>query len=732
MDSRITKIVLSGYKGLTRTYQLGDATLLTGVNGTGKSACIEGVVYALSGRVPLGKSLDAVAQYFPARGGWVEIHDEAGRWIKRGISRDHERKKVSETLEVSGTPEGRDPDLAPWYCSETVLNLAEFLGLSSEKRREFALKLCGASAADTTTLIGELADEYAREIAGEVATAAVMEETELTGDPATLWEAWNGRRGLREVVSSHMIAGKSITETCLKLGDVAKQERLSAGRAAKDAQSAIRELEAEAKGARAAADEIATRKAEVEALRHDLGKAREKAAAAVEAQRAFGLAAKALEKASGDLYKAKNVVDGLPPLGERPVPPEGDPRREEAFRRAGEAQVELTEIGKRLASFGEDVRALTRAEEEQRIAGDELETHRASKLGRVVGLVGEIPDEADPGMPELRAAVDDLSAEWQARTKKLEAGVEATAKAWETADSKRDDWEADEREILTAETTAREKVWAQSAVLSELEKAQSGSTIAHRNASAAWETAQRTRQDAEMAVTRLDVAWQKASVSEASAKARLGDVATLPTAAADIEVKLDMAQAALETAEKAAGAVAAYKTAISHAERNKVLEAAWKACEAALKTVREKLVGAATEPLVSVLNEVLAAAGRPERAYLELENERGRPIFELGWVRNSERIALPALSTGESAVFCAALSLAITMRSDGRKVLLCDATTVTEDNRGPFLATLAPWAERLDALVVEVAAMTPPEVSDAWTVIELQAASGKEVSASAA
>jgi DNA repair exonuclease SbcCD ATPase subunit len=747
MSTKIVKVVLGGFKRLYRAYELNGPTLLCGVNGVGKSACWQGIIYALSGRVPTGSVNDEVAKYFPAQGGWVELHDEAGNWIRRGIVRDHDKAKVSETLEVSGTPEGRQPDLAPWYAADAVLNLSKFLGLSEEKRREFTLRLCGSSEADTSTLMAELEGEYAREIAGEAATPSSFEQPEhIKAETMELWRAWARRLGLREVLRSHIVAGRSLTETCLKLSDAAKEERLTAGKAAKDARAASRELEKEAKGARAAsrelekeakgaraaADEIRTRSAEVEALRHDLARAQQRAAGAAEVQKSFNAATADLEKVSGELYRAKQVVAGLPLLGERPVPPEGDHRREEAFRLAGVAQMELTGALKLVAALTEDEKALDHADEDAGKALEDLETHRASKLGRVVGLLGEIPDSADPGMPELRAAVDDLSAEWQARLTRFVDDESAARAKLEAIRARRSDWRADAIAVTAAEEEARARVKAQSQVLAELEKAQSGSAIAHRTASAEYEARAKARREAETRALQLGAAWKKASESEASAKARLAEVGTPSSTAADIEIRLDTAQAALERAEKAAGAVAAYNAAIQRAEQNKVLEASWKALEGALKTVREKLIGAATAPIVDVMNEVLVAAQRPERAYLKLENERGRPIFELGWVHEGQPVAVGPLSTGENAVFCAALSLAITLRSEGRRVLLFDATNVTENNREPFLATLAPWAEQLDALVVEVAAMSPPEVSDAWTVLELTAQSGKEVTASPA
>ena len=88
--SRITHVELDGYKGIFRRHELGPLTLLSGPNGLGKSAVLEGLRYALSGEVPSGKALDEVARFFPPRGGAVLVIDADGNWLRRGIERDHD------------------------------------------------------------------------------------------------------------------------------------------------------------------------------------------------------------------------------------------------------------------------------------------------------------------------------------------------------------------------------------------------------------------------------------------------------------------------------------------------------------------------------------------------------------------------------------------------------------------------------------------------------------------
>jgi hypothetical protein len=127
--------------------------------------------------------------------------------------------------------------------------------------------------------------------------------------------------------------------------------------------------------------------------------------------------------------------------------------------------------------------------------------------------------------------------------------------------------------------------------------------------------------------------------------------------------------------------------------------------------------------LLSVVNNLFQKAGRHERVYLELENDRGKPIFELGWTKDGKRVSLRALSAGETVLLTAALSVAIALKSPGRKLLLVEADPLDPENLRGLFPALLPWAEKLDALIVATA--SPVEDPEGWTVMRL----GQEVTA---
>lgn len=726
---RIAQVRLEGFKGLNRTYDLGSATLLSGPNGAGKSAVLEAIVYALSGRVPAGKNLDAVAQYFPDRGGSVTLADSAGRWVRRGIERDHEKAKVSVVLETSDTREGGMIDMSQWYATDSVLELREFLGLSPAKRREYVLALCGSNAAGGSEVFDSLESEYARQIAGPGAAKGFLDNPPYTDDglhaiPKETEDArvaWVRPRGLREVLRSHLVVGKSVTEICLRLGDVAKEHRLGAGKAAKDAKAAIRELEAEAKGARAAATEIESRRKEVASAREELAAAREKVARADEAAKSAMAASGAAREARERLLKAQLDLGQIPAPGERPVPPQGDPRKESLLASYSEAGELFRDAEGEVMRFNLAREKLAALRVEEKDLKAQHEALRNSKLGRVVGLVSEMPDSADPMMPELRAAVDALAEAWQADMDKLEERVLCVA---DKIIAFGDDLSDAALATLTQDLKEAKEIRDEAVrALEALQKAQSTGENDYQARLRAWDAATRAHDHAALNLATAEEKLKGALETEEAAKARLKAVDEPSREKVDgLDARLRDALLAAETAEKAAGAATAYDAALRRAEQNTIEEAAWKTAEKAIAHVREKLVGEAVAPLIGVLGELLELAGRPEHPYLELENERGTATFELGWSygETGERVSLQAMSGGESAIFCAALSLAIALRSEGRRLLLVEADPLDEGNLRAFLRAAAAWSDDLDALVVATASRIPEGATDDWTVTVLE------------
>ena len=716
---RIASVHLIGFKGLDRDYVLDGPTILSGKNGVGKSAAIEGLRYAMTGAVPGGRKLDAVAALFPPRGGSVRVLDSAGRWIERGIVRDAAKAKVSEILATSDDKEGEDPDLSAWAVSEVVLDIQAFLALSAEKRREFVLRLCGGGTAPED--LGEsLALEYAREVAGKGATTGW-----LAGADDPLAHAWRRPRGLREVLASLLGAAateKSLSELFLRLTETAKERRLGARAAALEATAAIRELEAEAQGARAAAAEIDEKRKAYEKAQEEFSAYRARAARRDEARQRRDGAAKAHDAALAALDGAQKLAAVAAPPGERPVPPAGDPRREETLAAIGSNLGQQQAIRKTQREYEQLIEIEERTGNQITEAEDAFRRHEKLPLRRVTLLLEEIPDEADPSLPELRAAVREVTKGFNAETvaleRRAEEAAEAHRKAWEAARGARDgqlEAIAKLEELARAQGEDRKR-------LSELEAGTSAGDADHRRRLAAWETSNETYRAAGERLRGAQATMDRARAELADAAKRVEAVEGVNAEAFSgldaMEMKVIQARDALQAAEAAAGAVKAYAAATERAKQNFFDERGWKAAESAIKTLREKVVGDSTARLVPDVQKVLQAAGRSEIFFLDTENERGRPIFSLGWIKDEAKVPLEALSGGEAAIFLAALRVSLTLRSLGRKVLLIEGDGLDAKNFAGLLQALRPQSEKLEAVIVATSRQELGS-TDGWNVIQL-------------
>ncbi|MCC6314542.1 MAG: AAA family ATPase, partial [Thermomicrobiales bacterium] len=165
---RIQRITFENFKGLRRTSELGALTLLTGQNGSGKSAHLQAIQYAIQGDTPAGATAEAAMGYMGVNGGAVRLDFDGGLAVRRGIIRDPRELTLSTDVSISTMPgaaakatcaeiAARCGDFAPMHDLGAVLNL------SADKRREYLLALCGAAAtAEGFDVLGQIRAEFLR------------------------------------------------------------------------------------------------------------------------------------------------------------------------------------------------------------------------------------------------------------------------------------------------------------------------------------------------------------------------------------------------------------------------------------------------------------------------------------------------------------------------------------------------------------------------------------------
>lgn len=697
----IVEVALEGFKGFDRTFTLAKLTLLTGDNGLGKSAVIEAIKWCLTGVVPSGRTKDEAAKFFGERGGSVKLTDGNGNWIKRTLAIDHESKRVSTSVESQneGTPRGEASRASDfWGVNETALEISNFLALSATKRREFVLQLVSTNELPPIgDVLFQVGTSYAKQIAGEAATLDTLHEDareDLSEETAALaerfWLMWSILK------TYHLGAG---SQFWLQMTNAAGEAKLAARRTANEAKAAIRELETEAKGARAAAARVEVLRVESEGLQEELRELESRAALRKEKQRAWdscALELKARDKEHADMARS---LRELGELGDKPkpistlVPIEAEElkKKQEAY----DAEVFLDE--RRVIVIDCTARAGYAREDGERI--------QVEPTGRLVEYLATHYGSDDV----LGVLLDEVTSDWRRRredaTKKLAGMIaeveEATALLTGNSAERTDRVVFLERDVTDClEKLADAK---QHWLREQGDRASEIDTWHSKKNQIALYTER--RKSADKAFKGLS---ERLKQLERELKG-FDEVDTEEVRKAALKAEFDYSQA-----QKAAGAVLAYERSTARAINEKLKERSWAFVERAIQRAREVLVAEIVKPIIGDIQALLACAERSESVYLLLENDRGAPIFDLGWIEGESRRSLDSLSGGESVFFVSALAIAISKRVDSRRLLLVEADSLDESALRRYLNALAKMDVQLDACVV--ATNRPITETNDWLV----------------
>jgi len=698
--ARIARVRLEGFKSRWADYDVAPLTALTGPMGAGKSACAQAIRYALTGEVEDGKADAIVAPWFAPEGGFVVLYDDEGRWLKRGLSIDRGWKgRITRILESSDTKEGGPVDLSSWRSNPILLDIAEFEALSAERKRRFVLELCGdQDRPDGSRLIEELELGYVRGLGGRGAERGWLYDEDKWSDfdprEAACFSLWGSERGILEQLQSHISAARegSISEVCAKLIREAAKERSAARKIASDARGAANELKTSALEARALAERLESRERDLRVAESVLGSAKtldrerrdtEKRleAATRELQRSRDHAATCREK----LELATSALDELDKPS-MPQPPDDHAELLErarlidrwlSARREFLSATSIDDDRSEMVDLAEKVRSRHPSDDEV-VRLCELVTSSMAEFverrGKMLedaqeaidGLNRELGESAyDPGDPEV-------AREMKEELQRIEHDIARAAEEYNSA-------------VRRYESNAR-----------------------------IVESVQAERDTAKDELVRADAKVDSAAASVAEIEAALGELGSI-----EGEPDLDDARLAVKRAKdlrdeshRAKAACDAYDDATRRVERHEIEERAWKVAESAIKQAREKLVHDATAPLREDMDAVLEKAGRDERVFVRLQNERGTPEFEMGLTRGGDRIGLGPLSGGESTLFLCALAIAIALRSEGHRVITVEADHLDRSGLESAFEALVPWSESITFVLCT--SREVPSV-DGWT-----------------
>ncbi len=99
---KVAKITLKNWKGLTGEMEFFEKGVLLAHNGAGKSAWVEGLMFALFGFARNGRRLDDAFAYASDNDTSVTVEMEDGFLWTRGMVKDHKKKTVKETITIPG------------------------------------------------------------------------------------------------------------------------------------------------------------------------------------------------------------------------------------------------------------------------------------------------------------------------------------------------------------------------------------------------------------------------------------------------------------------------------------------------------------------------------------------------------------------------------------------------------------------------------------------------------
>jgi hypothetical protein len=534
------------------------------------------------------------------------------------------------------------------------VDLRSFLALSGALRRDALAAIVQGREGSPGEAWRVVDHAVAVVLGGDMAT------TELFRRPQVLQDEGNRAVAERYTPCREGLVTQSQGSIAAEYGAIAgaaKEARLDTHRGKIEAERALKELSAGLEGAEAAVAELGdartAAKAAAAAAREIEGRYTQAVTAKLQAERAE----KGLQAAQDDLSYATARMAEVPEV----VAPGAYLEALERRAAAEERRQEIRDAGRRLAAVVAEVTRLT----------EELKVRREGAATVLKSLVQEIPDDVHPSMPKVRWMVYELAkeedeaildCEGRLRDKQSEVAAIVYDPTAEIAA------EADEEAAGHECTALREAKEDFDAAATKRTQVQNAIDAAQRGCDG-W-----TRQMAE-AVGQF--------VLLVAPTVELPDMEELDLAAAirDFKAMVERAQGmerealdAIRKVERSAGAMDAYKATAARVRTATVDHRVYTLIETAAIEARDREGGSTLEELRDELAGMLAAFGRPEVPFVELENAKGRPAFEIGWIRDGERVRLEALSSGEAGCFMTALSLTMLMRSKTatRRILLLE------------------------------------------------------------
>ena len=777
---RIEELTMTDFKGVDSTTRLGRLTLLVGPNGTGKTARLDALRFAVQGDCRFGAQPQAVAKLGSHKGCGVRVKLDDGFAWTRKIERNGKTKAYATTLHVAGHDGLNLRDAEPILAGKVgrfapTFDLGAFLGLSDDKRRDYVLELCGSAEgeADIADLLARanlayLADELG---AGTVAVYCVEADGIRTKrDDLTPAQRGKVARALNTKLSAadrealavalarvgEQMHGMPTPAAVAAALEHAKTLANESRRERDRAQQAVARFTAQRDALQLASDtveQLKTRRAELVEQRTQ---AREQIAnqegrssgiadyerklsklagdlAAAEASLATLTAATGPTQADADAARAqaKQMIDDNPePMADfSEAQDAADAARRELNTAAGidgnlattirglnqqidAAQARLRDLEQRAAD-DPWMRAHELYRHVQQQARDDhpmTEIDAWVELGDLIAInIGNYPtDEVAAHVEGLRAKLGEATGAKATAAVRHESAIKAMADAEEIV------------RLATEQHAASHRAWAKTITDSQVidDKANEITRQIDRRQIDIEATTDRIESikseqvDAQRALQDLQSAGGSVPVEQLQAQVKsLGD-------------EIEQVDRQITAKERHQALESELTRAIAAAEHESVMHEVCKQLADAVRTIREELMHDLVRPLVERINRFLDAASATGRAYCDLEDARGKPVLELGWLTHdgTRKVPLPAMSGGETVLYGVGLAYAlVTLAAPPLKLLMIEAAEVDDETGASMLGGLVNVADDIDNVVIATCHLPidVDAIDHAWNVVEL-------------
>ncbi len=756
---KITRISTVNLKGLTETFALEPLNLLIGKNGSGKTARLLALRYAIAGTTPFGARPEDAFKLSSGPLMRVSVVLDDGYTWTRAITRDPMNGSLKSQLKIVGR-DGLGLREAAAAIAEKVGTFAPmfdlggaFLGLSADKSRDYVLDLCaeaaGGEGCDPAALHRELLIEFYKSELGPVTVDLHLARgDDLDGLKDRLGADMAGY--LNEVLQA-VTAGftqnpaESLAEalrTARTLKNSAKQNRDRAHQAAQELSERKQACEVTAGSAADLEDRYLT----LAEHREEIVKQLENQAGREHARVALRRAIEAVTARLADAQRQKDAALKAP----QPDPAEADKLETEAA--AIVIEEGRVDPGPLIAGVAEVRKAASDAATEKmllsgkvvasaaavRAAESSLKRAQDSPWQKASVMCEHLEDWADENHKDRpmmwhelfllvhnQADLDNIPGLEAAITRTKDAGklLDRHVAELTTDVDKAEDFLATAEDALrSAEATNRESerlcnenTRKRDALLTrsgQLRDAHRQNEVLLTRADAIIKECGAEKVDAERRLNDLDAKGGHINVDDLYAQRDTVEVA-IAKATTDLEGK--RSYAVLDTELTAC---------IVQAERETVLHDLSKSMCDAIRALRERLMERMVAPLLDGMNKFLEVAAPGRKAYCDLAGATGKTAFELGWVVSNgatvdTKVPLPALSGGETALYGAGLAFAmVSLAKVPLKLLLLEAGEVDADNLKKIMKAISVVGGGLSNVMI--ATHVDPEWLDPdWNIVKL-------------